>query len=222
MPCHRARNLAVGLDQIDHAEVARARDRFGLVDHPAQRARHRRPGVEEIDIDAARPVVARRERRGDLAVLARPADAPGIHLADAGRAFLAEQPRQRLVAQPAAGGQRVLIVVRPVVGRLVAQRHGDRHLRHHGGAAAADQAAVDQEHVAAGARRLDRGVHARRAGADHQHVGLDLHGLGHAAIPVSCPRAASNRRPGSARAMTAVAPALRFFAASFTASITCG
>ena len=68
------------LQEIDHAEVAVAGDAGGLVNDGAQRLRHRRAGVEEIDIDAARPVVARRERRGDLAVLARPADAPGVHL----------------------------------------------------------------------------------------------------------------------------------------------
>ena len=170
------------LHEIDDAEVALAGDAGSLVDHAAQRLRHRGAGVEEIDIDAARPVVARREGRGDLAVLARPADAPGIHLPDAGRAFLAKQARQRLVAEPAAGGERVLIVMAPVVGRLGAERHRDRHLRHHGRAAAADQAAVDQEHAAAGARRLDRGIHAGRAGADHQHVGFDLHRARRAAV----------------------------------------
>ncbi len=75
----------------------------------AQRLRHRRAGVDEIDIDAARPVMARRHGRGDVAVLARPADAPFVQLADAVRPLLAEQARQRLVAQAAAGGERVVV-----------------------------------------------------------------------------------------------------------------
>ena len=109
---------------------------------------------------------------GDAAVLARPADAPVVHLADAVGAFLAQQPRQRLVAQAAAGGERVLVVMAPVVRRLGAERDRDRHLRHHGGAAAADQAAVGEQHAGARARRLDRRIHAGGAGADHQHVSI--------------------------------------------------
>ena len=127
-----------------------------------------------------------------------------IHLADARGAFLAEQPRQRLVAEPAAGGQRVLVVMAPVVRRLGAERHRDRHLRHHGRAAAADQAAVDQQHAAAGARRLDRGIHAGRAGADHQHIGFDLHRLGHGD---SCRHAANLSRARRNRQCAVPTPA---------------
>jgi hypothetical protein len=64
----------------------------------------------------------------------------------------------------------------PVVGDFLAERHRHRHLRHDGRPAAADQAAIDQEDTAARPRRLDRGIHAGRAGADHQHVGVNLHG----------------------------------------------
>ncbi len=46
---------------------------------------------------------------GDVAVLAGPADAPFVHLADALGAFLAQQARQPLVAQPAAGLERVVV-----------------------------------------------------------------------------------------------------------------
>ncbi len=76
----------------------------------AQRLRHRRPGIDEIDIDAARPVVARRLGRGDVPILARPADAPGIELANAVRRVRAQKLGQRLVAQPAAGGDGVGIM----------------------------------------------------------------------------------------------------------------
>ena len=84
----------------------------------------------------------------------------------------------------------------PVVRRLGAERHRDRHLRHHGRAAAADQAPVDQQHAAAGAGGLDRGIHAGRAGADHQHVGFDPHRLGHGG---SCAHAANLNPPANSK-----------------------
>ena len=156
----------------------------------AQRLRDRRAGVEEVDIDAARAVVAGREGLRDMAVPARPADAPLVHLADAVGAFLAQEARQPLVAQPAAGFERVVVVVAPVVGRLLAERDRHRHLRHHGGAAAPDQAAVGHEHRGAGARRLDRRIHAGAARSDDQDVGLDMHGVrAHAGIIASAVQA---------------------------------
>ena len=150
-------------------------DGLGARDHRAQRLRHGRAGIEKIHIDAARPVVAGGEGLRDAAVLARPADAPRLHLADAVRAFLAQQPRQPLVAEPAPGFERVVVVEAPVIRRLRAERDRDRHLRHDGGAAAADQAAVEQEHVATCARSLDRGIHAGAARSDDQDVGFDMH-----------------------------------------------
>jgi hypothetical protein len=56
-----------------------------------------------------------------------------------------------------------------------AERHCNRHLRHHRRAAAADQAAVKQQHPALGARRLDRRIHPGGAGANHQHIGFGVH-----------------------------------------------
>ena len=111
----------------------------------------------------------------DAAVLARPADAPLLHLADAVRAFLAQQPRQPFVAEAAPGFERVIVVKAPVIRRLRAERDRDRHLRHDGGAAASDQAAVEQEHTATCARGLDRGIHAGAARSDDQDVGFDMH-----------------------------------------------
>ena len=146
-------------------------------DHGAQRLRHRRAGIEKVDIDAARPVVAGGEGLRDAAVLARPADAPFVHLADAGGTFLAQQPRQPLVAQPAAGFERVVVVMAPVVRRLRAERDRDRHLRHDGGAAAPDQAAVGEEDAAARAGSLDRRIHAGAARSDDQDVGFHVHGF---------------------------------------------
>ena len=52
------------------------------------------------------------------------------------------------------------------------RRHG--HLRHHRGAAAADQALVQQQHVSAGPGGRNGGVHARSAGADDQHIGFEM------------------------------------------------
>jgi hypothetical protein len=46
-------------------------------------------------------------------------------------------------------------MVLPVVGRFLAERHCDGHLRHDGGAAAADQAALDQHDLRAGTRGAD-------------------------------------------------------------------
>jgi len=64
-----------------------------------------------------------------------------------------------------------------MIGRLLGERCCDRHLSHHGGAAAADQAALGENHGRAGARGFERSVHACGAGADHQHVGLQMHRL---------------------------------------------
>ena len=100
-----------------------------------------------------------------------------IQLADAVRRVLAQQLRQLFVAQPAAGGDGVGVMILPRVRRFLAERARHRHLRHHGGAAAADQAAIGQQHMRAVARRLDRRIHARGAGADDQHVGVDGDGI---------------------------------------------
>ena len=116
-------------------------------------------------------------RLHDAPVAACPADAPGVHFADAVGAFLAEQPGQRLVAETAPGGKGIVEVMTPVVVRLRAQSHRNGHLRHHRCAAAADQAAIRQQHAATGARGLDGRIHAGRPGADHEHVRLGVQGL---------------------------------------------
>ena len=123
---------------------------------------------------------------GDAAVLARPPDAPVLHLANAGGAFLAQEACEALVAQAAARFERVVVVKAPVVRRLRTERDGDGHLRHHGGAAAADQAAVGEQHAAAGARGLDRRIHAGAARSDDQDVGFDMRGgSAHAGVSLS-------------------------------------
>ena len=104
-----ADHLAVMAQEIDDQQVAGLANAGGALDHGAQRPRDRRSGVEEVDIDAARAVVAGRHRRGDMAVLARPADAPFIHFEDALGPFFAEELREPLVAQSAAGFERVVV-----------------------------------------------------------------------------------------------------------------
>ena len=145
MPCHRAGDFAAGAHEIDNHEVAGLADALAACHRAAQRFRYRGAGVEKVDIDAARAVMAGSERLGDTAVLARPPDAPFLHLADAGGTLLAQEACEALVAQAAARFERVIVVKAPVVRRLRTERHGDGHLRHHGGAAAADQAAVGEQ-----------------------------------------------------------------------------
>ncbi len=70
-------------------------------------------------------------------------------------------------------------MIGPMIRRLRTERDRDRHLRHHGGAAAADQAAVRQQYPGTRLRRLDRRIHAGSARSDHEHVGFDMHGPGH-------------------------------------------
>jgi len=49
------------------------------------------------------------------------------------------------------------------------------------------QAAVGKQDLASAARRLDRRIHAGAARSDHEHVGLDMHGLDHGLpIGVTC------------------------------------
>jgi hypothetical protein len=130
-------------------------------------------------------VMAGRHRLGDVSVLARPAHAPAVHLQDALRAFLAQQARQALVGQPAARPDGVGEVMAPMIGCLRPERDRDRHLRHHGRAAASDQAAVGEKHLRARARRLDRRIHAGAARSNDQDVGLHMHGFGaHAGAPI--------------------------------------
>ena len=109
----------------------------------------------------------------EVAVLACPADFPCIHFADAQRGVLAQQLRQRGIAQATAGLQGVGQMVLPVIGAMFAQGNGDRHLRHDRGPAAADQAAVDQVHAAAVARCGNCGIHAGAARAYYQYVTIE-------------------------------------------------
>ena len=65
----------------------------------------------------------------------------------------------------------------PVVRRLGAECDCHRHLSHHGRAAAADQAAISEQHAATRAGGLERRIHAGSAGTDHQHISFGPHRL---------------------------------------------
>src|ERR1700692_3487062 len=92
--------------------------------------------------------------------------------------LLPQQLRQRFVAQPAAGRDGVGIMILPSVRRFLAERAGHSHLRHHGGAAARAQGAIGKQDTGTVARRLDRRIHPGGAGADDQHVGVDVSRFG--------------------------------------------
>ncbi len=112
----------------------------------------------------------------DMAVAApRPADAPAIHLPDAVGRLAAEDRGEALVAQPAAGGERVGEVQFPVIGEFLGECGRHRHLRHDRGTAAADEVLVDQQHLLRpGPRSGDRGIHSGAAGSDDQHIGFQM------------------------------------------------
>jgi hypothetical protein len=161
---------------VTMSEIADPPDRGDLPYPLAQRRRDRRPGVEEIDIAAARPRVPRRRYLSDLAtVTPGPADPPFFHLADAVGRLLAQQGSEVLVTQTAPGGQSVVEMRVPIIGAFLTERRRHGHLRHHGGAPTPDKALVYQQHtIGAGARRSDGGVHAGAAGADDQEVGFEM------------------------------------------------
>ena len=133
------------------------------------------PGVEKVDINAARTIVAGGHRLCDAPIFTSPAHAPIVHGADALGSFLAQQLRKRLVAQSTPGGERIFVVMTPMVGSFRAERDSDGHLGHHCCTAAADQAAVGEQHLTAAACRLNRCIHACGAGPNHQNVGLGAH-----------------------------------------------
>jgi hypothetical protein len=136
-----------------------------------------RTGVEKIDVDTARPIVAGGGCLLDPTILARPADPPTVHLGDALGPLLAQELRQGAITQAATRFERVIEMMKPVVGHLAPDRGRHRHLRHHGRASASDEAAVGEQHAASGASRLDRRIHPGRSRADDQDVGMGLHRL---------------------------------------------
>ena len=62
----------------------------------------------------------------------------------------------------------------PVIRHLFTQRNGNRHLRHDGCAAAANQAAVNQRRLTALVRCGNGRTHAGTARADNQHIGFKV------------------------------------------------
>jgi hypothetical protein len=100
------------------------------------------------------------------------ADFPGIHLANAPWPILAHYRSEAFVAEAASGSERISEMVFPVIGRLLAQRSSNRHLRRDGGAAATNQTAIGEDNWDASARCLERRIHAGATGANHQNIRL--------------------------------------------------
>src|ERR1700675_863769 len=107
MQGRRAAGFAVTNRDINDHKLADAADSIRGVQLRAQGARYRGTGCEKIDIGATRPIVAGRLRLLDMAVLARPADLPVIHLAQPSRSVLAQQCGKALVAKTASGRERI-------------------------------------------------------------------------------------------------------------------
>ena len=168
---HRAHGAAVVHDDLGDRDVAHAAHRAQGAHLPPQGAGHPRSGVQEVHVAAARAAVPRRLDLADAVVgSARPVGAPAVHLEDPRGAVLAQQPRQSFVAQLPSRGQGVLEVVGPVVRLFVADGRGNGHLRHDGGAAAAHQGLVQQQHRRVLPGRGNGRVHAGAARAHHQNV----------------------------------------------------
>ena len=168
---HRPHGMAVVHHDLGHRDVAYAAHRAQRAYLAPQRARHSRTRVQEVHVTAASPAMSGRLDLANTIVLsARPVGPPAVHLEDSRRAVLAQEPGQPLVAQLAARGQRVLEVIGPVVGLFVADGGGNGHLRHDGGAAAAHQGLVQQQHGRLFPGRGNGRVHARAAGSHHQNI----------------------------------------------------
>src|SRR4249920_2913471 len=98
--------VAVAQSEIGDEQLAGAPDFGRALQFRAQRLRYGGAGVDEVDVHAPCPVMARRLNLAYMAVAvlaaAGPADAPRVQLANAGRCFLAQQSRQGRLAQPPA------------------------------------------------------------------------------------------------------------------------
>jgi len=188
MKRNRSSDFAIGKKELDDTQVSRLADAGVPVQDRPQGFRYGRAGVEKIHIDAARAVMARRHRLGNVAVFSRPTNAPVVHRPDAFRTVFAQQLRKRLVAEATSGGKRISVVMAPVIRRFGAEGDRHSHLCHYGGAAAANQAALGKQHTGAFACRLDRRVHAGGPGADHQDISFGAHGIWHGLFCSCCPR----------------------------------
>src|SRR5262249_56485298 len=98
---HGPEGAAIFGDNLDDGYVANTANITNFADLAAQRGRHRRTGVEKIDIAAATTAVARCHFLFDVAVFPRPARAPLLHFQNAFGAVLTEQRRQLFVAKAA-------------------------------------------------------------------------------------------------------------------------
>src|SRR5262245_37175499 len=117
-------------DNLNDGHVADTANVADLGDLASQRRRHRRTGVEKIDVAAATPAMARRHFLFDVAVLPRPPRAPLLHFENTFGAVLTEKRGQLFVAEPPPGLYSVCKMNLPVVWLLLTDGCRHRHLRH--------------------------------------------------------------------------------------------
>src|SRR4029079_10493801 len=117
-----ADNITFVMQKIDDAEIARLADSTAFVHDGTQRLRHRGSGVEKINVNTSRTIMAGSHRLCNVPIFTRPAHAPIVHGADAVGAFLAQQLRKRLVAQSAPGGECIVVMMAPMVRSFGAER----------------------------------------------------------------------------------------------------
>ncbi len=145
-----AQGPAVADHQIRHHQVRDTADAIILTHLVAQGAGAGRAGIEEIHINTALAVMARRMGLSDVVAGTRasgPTDPPAVHLPDPGRGRLAEDFRQGLIHQAAAGGNSIGQMMAPMVRFLLANGHRHGHLRHNGGAGPPHHAFIQQQHT---------------------------------------------------------------------------
>ena len=110
---------------------------------------------------------------------ARPVYLEIFELADTRWRALAKERGQGLVAEPAAGGERVLKMHLGIVGLRFPERRRAGHLRHDARAPAPHHVLVDEHDARACARGGNGRKHAGGTAARHQYVRLDMDGVVH-------------------------------------------
>ena len=105
------------------------------------------PGIQKVDINAARPIMSGSHNLGNTALLSCPTDAPGIHLQNTFKPVFADHSGERWIAKATPRSQCIDQMVLPVIGTFTTDGSRNRHLRHDGRPTPPDQTPVDQQHI---------------------------------------------------------------------------
>ena len=162
----RAGRLAVFDQQVrDHGVAAEfdVGQRGGLA---VERAGDLAPGGIAVRVQHAVAAVRAFAREGEAVALAVELRAPLDQLLDGARTLLHQRAHGVAVAQPVAGGERVLLVQFHFV--VVAERHGDAALRVLRGGFA--QRVLGHHQHAAGGGQFDGRAQSGYSGADHEEI----------------------------------------------------